>query len=86
MTALYKITLRRSPIGLPKTYMRNIKALGLRKTTGSVSYRPVARSWAGMILRIKELVKVELTTEEKVDRAEVEAAARKQREVGWVRV
>lgn len=86
MTALYRITLRRSPIGLPKTYLKNIKALGLRKTTGSVSYKPVKHTWAGMILRIKELVKVELTTAEQLEKDTKEAAARKQREIGWVKL
>ncbi|KAJ1675763.1 hypothetical protein EV182_000640 [Spiromyces aspiralis] len=59
---LYKITLARSTIGMPPDTRRNTEALGLFKR-GMVVYRPVCNEIAGMILKIKELVKLELVDE-----------------------
>ncbi|KAI8985082.1 hypothetical protein BDB01DRAFT_788860 [Pilobolus umbonatus] len=55
----YKITLKRSTIGLPEDIRAASKTLGLfrlHKTT----YKPVNASNAGLILKIKELVQVDL--------------------------
>ncbi|KAI9502724.1 hypothetical protein GGI25_004450 [Coemansia spiralis] len=55
----WKITLQRSPIGLHPRTRENARALGLLRRGHSI-YRPISNELAGMILRIKELVKVEL--------------------------
>jgi len=60
-TPLYKITLLRSPRGLHPKYGKIVKALGLRR--GQSVYRPHEAKYAGSILKIKELVAVENTTE-----------------------
>ncbi|KAJ2005533.1 39S ribosomal protein L33, mitochondrial [Coemansia thaxteri] len=60
----WKITLMRSPIGLHPRTRENARALGFKRR-GNVVYRPITSELAGMILRLKEIVKVEL-----VDQAE----------------
>ncbi|KAH3679191.1 hypothetical protein WICMUC_001203 [Wickerhamomyces mucosus] len=55
----YRITLKRSTIALPKQIKDTVSKLGLNKT-GSISYRPVSPIAAGMILKVKELVNVEV--------------------------
>jgi ribosomal protein L30 len=55
----YKITLKRSSIGLPKDVRAASKTLGLVRLQ-QTSYKPVNASNAGLILKIKELVQVEL--------------------------
>ncbi|KAJ1917895.1 39S ribosomal protein L33, mitochondrial [Mycoemilia scoparia] len=59
---LWKITLMRSTIGLPPKTRKNVKALGLY-SRGMVIYRPICNELAGIILKIKELVKLELVDE-----------------------
>ncbi|KAJ1726125.1 39S ribosomal protein L33, mitochondrial [Coemansia biformis] len=61
---LWKITLRRSPLGLHPRIRENARVLGLTRC-GHTVYRPVSNELAGMIIKVKEIVKVEL-----VDRAE----------------
>ncbi|OLL24797.1 54S ribosomal protein L33, mitochondrial [Neolecta irregularis DAH-3] len=55
----FKVTLIRSAIGLPKkTTRRVLESLGLRKRMQTVCY-PVNQQTVGMILKVKELVRVE---------------------------
>ncbi|ORZ01693.1 hypothetical protein BCR43DRAFT_487343 [Syncephalastrum racemosum] len=54
----YKVTLRRSTIGLPKQDRATAKTLGLYRLN-QTTYHPVSPSAAGLILKIKEIVKVE---------------------------
>lgn len=56
----YKITLVRSLIGTPQATRTIVKTLGLGKR-GSTVYRRVTPAIAGSILKVKELVKVELS-------------------------
>lgn len=56
----YKITLVRSLIGTPKATRAIVKTLGLGKR-GSTVYRRVTPAIAGSILKVKELVDVELS-------------------------
>ena len=53
----FKVTLRRSGIGLPQRTRGVLAALGLRRRCQTV-YHPVSPQSAGMILRVKELVDV----------------------------
>lgn len=55
----YKITLKRSAIGLPQDIRAASKTLGLFRLH-QTSYKPVNASTAGLILKLKELVQVEL--------------------------
>ena len=57
-TTHYRITLRRSAIGLPSRTGRIIEALGLHKRLQSVYYAQTP-TIAGMVLAVKELVHVE---------------------------
>ncbi|ORZ20352.1 hypothetical protein BCR42DRAFT_408587 [Absidia repens] len=54
----YKITLKRSTIGLSKDYRAAAHTLGLYRLQ-QTTYQPVNASTAGSILKLKELVKVE---------------------------
>lgn len=54
----YRITLRRSGIGMPEKINRTLQAIGLKKRLQSV-YRPIGPDVAGSILAVKELVHVE---------------------------
>ncbi|KAK7920616.1 hypothetical protein PG985_008638 [Apiospora marii] len=64
MSASYfRITLHRSAIGLPERTRGVLAALGLRKRSQTV-FHPVEPQFAGMILKVKELVRVS-----EVDRA-----------------
>lgn len=56
----YKITLVRSLIGTPKATRTIVKTLGLGKR-GSTVYRRATPAIAGSILRVKELVDVQLS-------------------------
>ncbi|RYP54941.1 hypothetical protein DL769_010263 [Monosporascus sp. CRB-8-3] len=56
----FRITLRRSAIGLPQRTRGVLAALGLRRRTQTV-FHPVDAQFAGMIMRVKELVDVEET-------------------------
>lgn len=55
----YKITLKRSVIGLPEDTRAATKTLGLFRLH-QTTYKPVNAGTAGLILKLKELVKVEL--------------------------
>ncbi|KAI8323050.1 hypothetical protein GQ54DRAFT_244200, partial [Martensiomyces pterosporus] len=55
----WKITLNRSPLGLPPKTRKNAIALGLKRR-GHVAYRPISNELAGMVIKLKEIVKVEL--------------------------
>ncbi len=70
----YRITQHRSSIGLGPKIVKTLVALGLRHT-GYTVYQKVTPISAGMIFRVKELVKVQIVTEPKT-RAE-EHLARK---------
>ncbi|KAI1328583.1 ribosomal protein L30, ferredoxin-like fold domain-containing protein [Xylariaceae sp. FL0255] len=59
----FRITLHRSAIGLPQRTRGVLAALGLRKRCQTV-FHPVTPDAAGMIMKVKELVRVE-----EVDRA-----------------
>ncbi|KAH8899711.1 ribosomal protein L30 [Thozetella sp. PMI_491] len=54
----FRITLQRSAIGLPQRTRGVLMALGLRRRTQTV-FHPVSPQFAGMIMKVKELVKVE---------------------------
>ena len=58
--AYWRVTLFRSAIGLPKTYMRTLEALGLTKRMRTV-YLDINPKNAGQLFKVKELVKVETT-------------------------
>ncbi|KAJ1937362.1 hypothetical protein EC988_007913 [Linderina pennispora] len=55
----WKITLQRSPIGLPPRTRQNAEALGLRRR-GNIVYRPITNELAGVVLKLKEIVKLEI--------------------------
>lgn len=57
LQSYFRISLRRSAIGLPTSTLGVLKALGLRKRLSTV-YHPVTQNVAGMIMRVKELVDV----------------------------
>lgn len=57
-TTHYRITLRRSAIGMPAHTKRVLESMGLRKRLQSI-YRPKRADIAGMVLAVKELVHVE---------------------------
>jgi ribosomal protein L30 len=54
----FRITLHRSAIGLPKRTRGVLAALGLHRRS-QVVFHPVEAQFAGMIMKVKELVKVE---------------------------
>ncbi|KAH6666494.1 hypothetical protein F5X68DRAFT_217181 [Plectosphaerella plurivora] len=56
--SFFRITLHRSAIGLPKRTRGVLASLGLRRRTQTV-FHPVSGDFAGMIMKVKELVKVE---------------------------
>jgi ribosomal protein L30/L7E len=58
MSNFYRVTLRRSTIGLPEIYRKHTKSLGLGRLQ-SVSVVPATPRYAGLILKLKELVQVE---------------------------
>ncbi|KAJ2443985.1 hypothetical protein GGF42_006456, partial [Coemansia sp. RSA 2424] len=55
----WKITLTRSTIGLHPRTRENARVLGFKRR-GNVVYRPITKELAGIILKLKEIVKVEL--------------------------
>ncbi|KAG6023859.1 hypothetical protein E4U41_001914 [Claviceps citrina] len=65
----FRITLHRSAIGLPLRTRGALAALGLRKRMQTV-FHPVEPQFAGMIMRVKELVRVQ-EVETRLDKAEV---------------
>jgi large subunit ribosomal protein L30 len=54
----FRITLHRSSIGMPERTRGVLAALGLRRRAQTV-FHPVSPQFAGMILKVKELVRVE---------------------------
>lgn len=60
----FKITRKRSLIGMPETIRKTALGLGLTKRLKTV-YRPATPTTAGAILKIKELVDVSTSTEPK---------------------
>ena len=75
--SFFKVTLHRSAIGLPKRTRGVLAALGLRKRS-SVVFHPVSQHMAGMIMRVKELVKVE-EVERSMSKRELTASRRPER-------
>lgn len=67
----YKVTLTRSTIGLSQDYRAAAKTLGLFRLNQS-SYQPVNASTAGLILKLKEIVRVQ-----NVDQIPEKSAAKK---------
>ena len=53
----FRITLHRSALGLPESYMKTLQVLGLRKKDSTV-FHPIRADNAGLILKVKELVQV----------------------------
>lgn len=70
--SFFRITLHRSAIGLPLRTRGVLAALGLRRRTQTV-FHPVSPEFAGMIMKVKELVKVE-EVDRALSKAEVKAA------------
>ena len=70
----WKVTLVRSGIGMSKRCNDTLVALGLRKRYRT-TYKPINPQIAGLLLRVKELVKVELVDEIKT-REEMKAERR----------
>ncbi|KAK7733072.1 ATP citrate lyase subunit 1 [Cytospora paraplurivora] len=62
-TSFFRITLQRSAIGLPTRTRGVLAALGLHRRMQTV-FHPVEPQFAGMVMKVKELVRVE-----EVDRA-----------------
>lgn len=60
--SFFRITLHRSAIGLPERTRNVLAALGLRRRAQTV-FQPVSPQAAGMILKVKELVRVEEVAE-----------------------
>lgn len=60
--SFFRITLHRSSIGLPERTRGVLKALGLPRR-GRVVFHPVSAQVGGMIMKVKELVKVEEVSE-----------------------
>ncbi|KAL2117227.1 hypothetical protein VTJ04DRAFT_9395 [Mycothermus thermophilus] len=67
----FRITLHRSYIGLPQRTRGVLAALGLHKR-GQIVFKPVSAQFAGMIFKVKELVKVE-EVDRPLSKAEVKA-------------
>jgi len=76
----WKVTLIRSGIGLPKRRNDTLIALGLRKRFRTV-YKPVNPEVAGLLLRVKELIRLELVNEKDMKEAMKE---RRKPEKGYV--
>ncbi|KAI9903191.1 hypothetical protein N3K66_002543 [Trichothecium roseum] len=70
--AFFRITLHRSAIGLPERTRGALAALGLRRRSRTV-FHPVTPHFAGMIMKVKELVRVEEVARRMSD-GEVKAA------------
>lgn len=72
----YRIRATRSTIGMPKSIRETYESLGLNRR-GSIVYQKVSPGAAGQILKIKELVNVQLV--DKVLTPEEERALRRTR-------
>lgn len=57
-TSFFRITLHRSAIGLPTRTRGVLAALGLHRRMQTV-FHPVEPQFAGMVMKVKELVRVE---------------------------
>ncbi|KAK3946437.1 ribosomal protein L30, ferredoxin-like fold domain protein [Diplogelasinospora grovesii] len=68
-SAYFRITLHRSAIGLPQRTRGVLMALGLRRRQQTV-FHPVEPQFAGMIFKVKELVRVE-TVDKPLSKAEL---------------
>lgn len=68
----FRITLHRSAIGLPQRTRGVLAALGLHKRHQTV-YHPVEAQFAGMIMKVKELVRV-AEVDQKLTRWDLKAA------------
>lgn len=73
----FRITLSRSAIGLPERTKGVLAALGLRRRCQTV-FHPVEPQFAGMIMKVKELVQVE-EVEKAMSPKEMRAARRPER-------
>lgn len=71
--SFFRITLHRSAIGLPQRTRDVLAALGLHRRSQTV-FQAVSPQSAGMIMKVKELVKVE-----EVDKAKTAAELRAER-------
>ncbi|KAF3765449.1 ribosomal protein L30 [Cryphonectria parasitica EP155] len=71
-TSFFRITLHRSSIGMPQRTRDVLAALGLHKR-GRTVYHPVHPQFAGMIMKVKELVRVE-EVDSRPSAAEIRAA------------
>lgn len=69
--SFFRITLHRSAIGLPQRTRDVLAALGLRRRQQTV-FHPVEPQFAGMIMKVKELVRVE-EVEKRLTREELKA-------------
>ena len=67
----FRITLQRSAIGLPKRIHGVLAALGLRRRMQTV-FHPVEPQFAGMLMKVKELVRVE-EVDKPLSKAELKA-------------
>lgn len=70
--SFFRITLHRSAIGLPERTRGVLAALGLRRRMQTV-FHPVEPQFAGMILKVKELVRVR-EVDARLSKAQVKAA------------
>ncbi|KAK5997229.1 YmL33 [Cladobotryum mycophilum] len=70
--SFFRITLYRSAIGLPERTRGVLAALGLRRRMQTV-FHPVEPQFAGMIMKVKELVRVQ-EVENALSKAQVKAA------------
>jgi ribosomal protein L30 len=69
--SFFRITLHRSAIGLPERTRGVLAALGLRRRMQTV-FHPVEPQFAGMIFKVKELVRV-AEVQERLSKREVKA-------------
>lgn len=72
--SFFRITLHRSFIGLPQRTRNVLAALGLHRR-GQIVFQPVGAQSAGMIMKVKELVRVE-EVERALTKREVQDARR----------
>lgn len=67
----YRIKQIRSSIGVPKKICKNLDALGLTKRN-QVVYQRVSPATAHRLTTVKELVTIDLVSEEALDRSKAE--------------
>lgn len=66
--SFFRITLHRSSIGLPTRTQGVLKALGLHRR-GRTVFHPVSAQIGGMVMKVKELVRIE-EVEERLSKLE----------------